>query len=203
LQKAERQLRRRFGQRWCKWIDGKPLPVGGASQDREARPGRAARGLARGYKLYAVCDASGVLDDWMVLPMNVNERWAARHLILRLAGTGYLVGDAQYDANPLFDLAARRDYQLVAPRQRVGDLGHHYQSPHRLRSIDLLSRPFGRALLHQRYDIDRFFGQMGNVGGGLAPLPNWVRTYRRVRLWVHGKIVLNLTRLALKAGEAA
>ena len=30
------------------WIDAKPLPVGGCSQDRDARPGWAAGGLARG-----------------------------------------------------------------------------------------------------------------------------------------------------------
>jgi hypothetical protein len=203
LQEAERHLRPCCGSRWCQWIDAKPLPVGGASQDRHARAGRAVRGLARGYKLYAIGRAGGAFEAWMVLPMNVNERRAARHLLRQVEGVGYLVGDAEYDSNALFDLAATRGFQLVAPRIRPGALGHHYQSPRRLRSIDLLTRPFGQALRRQRYDIDRFFGRLGNFGGGLAPLPNWVRTYRRVRLWVHGKILINLAHLALKAGTAA
>src|SRR5687767_11277158 len=34
-------------------IDGKPLPIGGCSKDRQAGYGRAARGKAKGYKLHA------------------------------------------------------------------------------------------------------------------------------------------------------
>lgn len=200
---VERRLRRGFGRRWCKWIDGKPLPVGGASQDRQARAGRAVRGLARGYKLHALCDAGGVLDAWLVLPMNASECGAARHLIRQLEGEGYVVGDREYDSSRLHDLAAAHGFQLVARRQREGGLGHRRQSPHRLRSMDLLGRPFGQALEAQRYDIDRFFAHLGNSGGGLSPLPNWVRTYPRVRLWVQAKIILNLARLTLKRRHAA
>jgi len=35
-------------------VDGKPLTVGGCSKDRDATWGRAAGGLAKGYKLHAV-----------------------------------------------------------------------------------------------------------------------------------------------------
>ena len=203
LRDVERRLRARFGRSWCKWIDAKPLPVGAASKDPHARAGYGVRGMAKGYKLYAICDARGALDAWEVLPMNIAEKRVARHLVRHAEGEAYLVGDAQYDSSPLYDAAARRGFRLVAPRQKEGGLGHHYQSPHRLRAIELLARPFGKALMHQRYDIDRFFGTLTSFGGGLAPLPNWVRTLPRVRLWVQGKIILNMIRTLIHDANAA
>jgi hypothetical protein len=203
LEEVERRLRNRFGRRWCKWIDAKPLPVGHSSHDRDAHPGRCGSGMAKGYKLYALCDAGGVLDAWAVLPMNVGEKKVARHLVRHASGEGYLVGDAQYDSSRLYDLAAAWGFRLVAPRQQQGRLGHRYQSPHRVQATALLARPFGQALMHQRYDIDRFFAHLTSFGGGLGPLPNWVRTYRRVQLWVRAKIILNMIRLVHRRGQAA
>ena len=40
-------------------IDGKPLPIGGCSKDRQAGYGRAARGMAKGYKLHALSAPTG------------------------------------------------------------------------------------------------------------------------------------------------
>ena len=40
-------------------IDGKPLPIGGCSKDRQAGYGRAAGGKAKGYKLHALIGGSG------------------------------------------------------------------------------------------------------------------------------------------------
>jgi DNA-directed RNA polymerase specialized sigma54-like protein len=51
-------------------------------------------------------------------PMNVSEKTMARHLIPTLPGAGYLVGDPEYDANPLYDLAAEAGFQLVAKKRR-------------------------------------------------------------------------------------
>jgi len=203
LREIERRLRARFGRSWCKWIDAKPLPVGGSSRDRHARVGRGNRGMAKGYKLYVICDAHGAPDAWEVLPMNVSEKRVARHLVRHAEGEAYLVGDAQYDSSPLYDAAARQGFRLVAPRQQQGGLGHHYQSPHRLDAMALLARPFGQALMHQRDDIERFFGTLTNFGGGLAPLPNWVRTLPRVRLWVQGKIIFNMVRSLVHGLDAA
>jgi hypothetical protein len=203
LEEVERRLRNRFGHGWCKWIDAKPLPVGHSSHDPDARVGRGDGGMAKGYKVYAICDAQGVLDAWAVLPMNVNEKKVAGHLLRHAPGEGYLVGDAQYDSSRLYDLAAAWGFRWVAPPGRKGKPGHRYQSPHRLSAIDLLARPFGQALMHQRYDIDRFFAHLTNFGGGLSPLPNWVRTFRRVRLWVRAKIMLNMIRLVRRCPQAA
>ena len=40
---------------------------------------------------------------------------------------------------------------------------------------------------------------MGKLGGGLSPLPNWVRTPHRVALWVQAKmLILELEKAAVK-----
>jgi hypothetical protein len=203
LAAVESRLRTGFGTGWCKWIDGLPMPVGGSTHDPEARYGRGAGVMAKGYKLHAICDARGAFDAWAVASLNVNEQVVAGDLIPRLTGEGYLVGDGEYDANRLFDLAGRQGFQLIAPHQKGTQLGHRRHSPYRLRCRELLGRPFGQALLRSRYGIDRFFGQMGNFGGGLSPLPHWVRGLHRVRLWLEGKIILNAVRLSLNQRRAA
>ena len=94
----------------------------------------------------------------------------------------------------LFDLAAVEGFQLVtkktASRSR-GGLGHRRQSPSRVRSIELLRTSFGQALYKQRSAIECRFGTLTCVGGGLGPLPAWVRRFQRVRNWVQAKIILS------------
>jgi hypothetical protein len=191
-----------------KMIDGKPLPVGGHSADPDARWGEAVRGLARGYKLYAIwAAASPVPLAWEVRPMDAAEKAVARRLIPRLAdaspGGGYLAGDGIYDSNPLHDAAAAVGHQLVARRRYPGTgLGHRRHSPGRLRSIELLEGggggggAFGAALRHARDGIERKFGNLTGFGGGLQPLPAWARRPWRVRLWVQAKILINAARIA-------
>ena len=182
-------------------LDAKPLPVGGWSKDPDARWGQAVRTKAKGYKLYALCNAQGAIVAWALHSMNVPETEVARELIAQLEGEGYLLGDSLYDSNELYDLAAARGRQLVAPRKKPGRrLGHRKHSPARLRSIELLESDsqFGRSLHAQRIRIEGMFGTLGNFGCGLAPLPNWVRRLPRVRLWVQTKIILHHTRLHLK-----
>jgi len=190
-----------------KAIDGKPLPVGGYSADRDARWGEACRGLARGYKLYAVWAAGCPVPlAWDVRPMDVPEPTVARRLVPQLGGygAGYLAGDGMYDSNPLHALAAAAGHQLVAPRRRPGaGLGHRRHTPGRLRSIQLLEGggAFGRALRHARDAVERCFGNLTGFGGGLQPLPAWVRRPWRVRLWVQAKLLVNAARITRNQRE--
>ena len=137
--------------------------------------------------------------------MNVSEPAVARRLVRRLGaggGAGYLLADSGYDSNPLHDLAASCGLQLVAPRKRPGTpLGHRRHSPHRLHAVDLLERggAFGRALLHERDRVERRLGNLCSFGGGLAPLPAWVRRHRRVRAWVQATLLVNAARIVLNA----
>jgi hypothetical protein len=179
-------------------IDGKPLPIGGCSKDRQAGYGRAAGGKAKGYKLHALVGADGDIACWRVAPMNKDERVIAERLLKGAPPevVGYAVADSNYDSNKLHQVSdLRGDLQLVTPR-RFGPgkgTGHRKQTAGRLRCIELTENPypaFAEQLLQDRGAIERQFGNLTNWGGGLSGLPSWVRTHRRVRRWVQAKLVL-------------
>jgi hypothetical protein len=175
-----------------KRIDGKPLPVSAVSKDPDAGYGRGAGAKQKGYKLHAIWSVGPMPIAWALTAMNTSEKVMARHLIPTLSGGGYLAADSQYDVNYLYDQAAESGFQLVAKKTKDrgrGGLGHRRQSPGRLRSIELLNTPFGRALLNQRNAIESRFGTLTSTGGGLGPLPAWVRRFTRVRNWVQAKII--------------
>jgi len=177
-------------------IDGKPLPVGGASGDPEARCGRGAGLLAKGYKLFAVWSGRPAPETFRVYPMNRSEDKVAVELMSELHGGGYILGDGEYDSSPLFDAAGAAGYQLLAPREHPeAGLGHHYQSPYRLRCIELMHSTFGRGVYRLRRDIERAFGGLTSFGGGLSPLPAWVRHQDRVWMWTAAKLVINAARI--------
>ena len=44
--------------------------------------------------------------------------------------------------------------------------------------------------IDQRNAIERRFGAWVSFGGGLGPLPAWVRRFSRVRNWVQAKILV-------------
>jgi hypothetical protein len=180
---------------WVKYLDGKPLPVGDCSKDPDARWGRGPGRFYKGYKLHAVWGTAAVPLAWEVRPANAGEPTTARLLVNRLGG-GYLVGDASYDSNPLAGQAGRRGHQLVAPPKKAAGAGqgHHPQSPYRLRGLALLGQPFGRALYRTRAAVERCFGHLSSFGGGLGPLPSWVRRRHRVKRWVQAKLLLNAAR---------
>lgn len=176
-------------------IDAKPLPIGGYSKDPNARWGRACGGGARGYKFFAIWGTSPLPSAWEIASMNVSEKKMAEQLLPRLQGKGFLLADAQYDSSRLYDLAFAFGYQLLAPRRKKGGLGHHYQSPHRLFAIEQLEQNKWPHFHCQRIQIERNFGHWSSFGGGLAPLPSWVRRSHRVRLWVQAKLLINALRV--------
>jgi Transposase DDE domain len=179
-----------------KIIDAKPLPVSGYSKDPDARWGFAVRGLLKGYKLFAIWGNGPLPLFWCAGPMNTSEQRMAERMIPQLSGTGYLLGDKVYDINKLYDAASAVGHQLLADRKcPQAGLGNRRHSPARLRAISLLKTKKGRCLYRQRTAIERQFGGLTNFGGGLAPLPNWVRRQSRVQLWVHAKIILNALRI--------
>lgn len=181
---------------WLSFLDGKSLPVGGCTKDRDAGYGRGAGTMAKGYKLHTVW-SNGVLPEaWEVRALNVDETLVARRLIPQLGGGGYLLADGAYDVNDLFDLAGQRGYQLVTPAPKAPP-GRRRQSPQRLRSIGLAQAPFGFGpwLYRQRIGIEEAFGNVSSFGGGLGPLPAWVRGLPRVRTWVWAKLLINAARI--------
>ena len=179
------------------FVDGKPLPIGGNGKDPDARFGRGAGCIAKGYKLHAVWSNRPVPEAWEVTPLNANEKALGRELIRQLSHGGYLLADGNYDASYLYDAAKAKGYQLVAPYRKGKNpgSGKHYQSKHRLRSIALMRSPFGKALHQARTAIERSFGNATSFGGGLGPLPAWVRGLDRVRTWVWAKLIINAVRI--------
>ncbi len=185
--------------RLLKCIDAKPLPVGGASKDPDARWGQGTRALIKGYKLFALWGLGPVPLAWEVRSADRSESTEADRLIPHLSGGGYLLADAIYDCNRLYDLAMAHEHQLIAAPKRPGKgLGHCYQSPHRLRGLELLASPFGHALYAARDNIERDFGHLTSFGGGLTGLPSWVRRLGRVGMWVEAKLIINGVRDLLK-----
>lgn len=192
--------------RWIGVVDGKPLPVGRYSCDPDADWGVGAggRGWEKGYRLVVLWRQT-LLPLAELRPMNVGESVAARKLVARLepgeqcAGT-YLLGDSQFDSNALHGLCVRRGRQLVAPpkKPQARGPGHRKHEPARLHALEMLRRPFGRALYRLRGRVEGRLGNLTSFGGGLAPLPAWVRRIERVRLWVRAKLIINAARMRLK-----
>lgn len=178
-------------------IDGKPMPIGGYSKDKQAGYGRSAGGKAKGYKLHALIGNDGSVADWRVAPMNKDERVMAQRMLRTTTIQGYLLADSNYDSNRLHEVCDQKDsLQLLTKRRRGGvgrGLGHHNHRAGRLRSIARTENPypaFAKGLLMDRAEIERRFGHLSNWGGGLNGLPAWVRTHRRVHRWVQAKLVL-------------
>jgi hypothetical protein len=188
-------------------VDGKPLELPNHSGDPDAAWGRGVSRLSLGYKLHLIRSTHPLPDAFVITPLDVCEKQMALRMIRRVAGGGagggYLLADAHYDASWLFDACRCHGHQLVCPRAQPGrGIGHHYQSPGRLRSIRMLEPPggindFGPRLYRQRQQIERHFSQLVSFGGGLSCLPPWVRRIWRVRHWVWGKLLINAARIRI------
>jgi hypothetical protein len=186
-----------------KCIDAKPLVVSPYAKDADAtwgHVGKSAKG--KGFKLFALADRHGILA-WEVGGLGTSELSVAPRLLAQLDGGGYLLGDAWYDTHELHGIAGLCNHRLIAPRKKPGTgLGRRAHHPQRRRCIDLLERAptrFGIELYQQRTRIERHFGRWSNVGGGLGPLSNWVRTLPRVRRWIHAKLIIHALRMTLQA----
>ena len=188
------------------WVmDGKPLPISGVSGDVQAVCGRAAGGMARGYKLHVIMNIHGEIAACEVTAMNVDERVVAERLLAAADIQGYIAADANYDSNPLHaDCDATGNRQLITPRRyarTARSTGHRRQTAGRQRCLVLWKQPEPRfidGLLLGRDEIERRFGNLTSCAGGLGPLPAWVRTLPRVDRWVRAKILLNAVRRQLR-----
>jgi Transposase DDE domain len=200
LKRLSQRLNGPAKQWMMKIVDGKPLELSHNSTDRDAAWGHGVSHTAKGYKLHMIHSGNHMPDDFVITPMNTSEKDMAARMIKRVGGGGYLLADANYDANWFFDHCTENNYQLLCPRARPGTaLGHHKQSDARLRSIDLLEHAarinaFGPTLYCRRTDIERKFSNLVCFGGGLTTLPPWVRRMWRVRRWVWGKLLVNAAR---------
>lgn len=184
-------------------VDGKALPIGPHSHDRQSGYGYSTSGLARGYKLHAIVSATGRLLSWRIAPMQAAESKIARRMLGELEGVAYLLGDSSYDKNHLYDAALDRDIELRAPRRCAPGtpMGHRAHSDARHRSRAMLeddTTGFGRALMRLRWAVERFFGDLCAGPCGLGHLPAWARGWRRVRNWVAAKLAIQAARRGIR-----
>lgn len=198
----ERILRPDQNENMVWMIDGKPLVISGCSKDRQAGYGRATGGKGKGYKIHVIAVSNGSVADWRLAPMNKDERVMAGRMLNNATISGYLLADGNYDSNKLHAKADKLgNLQIVCPRRGSPGkgLGNRKQTDGRPRSKEILENPFpefGEQLMLARVEIERFFGNLTNWGGGLTCLPAWARTYRRVHRWVQAKLIANAARRA-------
>ncbi len=182
-------------------MDGRGLRVHSHSTDPDATRGYASGGYGRGYKVHALARENGRFIGIRVTPMNVAEKLAARELIDQHRPFGILLGDQGYDSGPLYDYADERGIILITPLIKNAGAGHRQQSKARMFAKTLWARGV-ETLYKRRNAIERFFGQLSAFGGGLAPLPPWVRRLERVERWITAKVIIYHARLAVRENVA-
>jgi hypothetical protein len=183
------------------YMDGRALPVGCCTTDRDARSGIVGGRFAYGYKLHALVTQDGRFTHFSVESLNVSEQRVAARLIANAAPAGWLLADRGYDSGALYDAVNRHGGQLLTPLPKNAGRGHRPQSLPRLLAVALWNNGI-EPFFQKRRQVERYLGQLSAFGGGLAPLPAWVRTLPRVRRWVTAKIILYHARLAVRTAAA-
>ena len=192
------------------FFDGKPLAVGGFSRDPEAKAGYGVGRMDKGYKLHALVTADRRIAAWSVLPLNVNEMTVARVLIdqaVRVPAGAVFMADGNYDAHKLHkDIARRGGWLWVKPRG-VGchPVTRRQMGPARraLLAVWQQTPRHAQRIYNTRVHVEGTFSNLTSYGGGLGPLPPFVRRLERVRRWVGAKIVLYHIRLKQRQTQAA
>lgn len=188
-------------------IDGKPLPVSNYSRDPEARNGYGRGRMECGYKLHAWVLPDGRIPRFSVRSLNEGEAQVARTLLADLPKPTLVVGDGNYDSAKLYGTVHAAGSWLVTPLkgqsehpQRWRAMGEGRRQAIRLwrRRPDICQR-----LMQRRDNQETTFGMLSGFGGGLGPLPNWVRRLSRVTLWVKVKLLVHHARLKNRKDAAA
>ena len=179
------------------FIDGRVMRVGPYSKDREAKSGQAPGGLAKGYKLHAWGTEDGKIPLWSVMPLNVSEKTVAGELLEYGRARGIVLADGNYDAGWLYDLVDQYGGQLITPLPENVGGGHRRQSAARLQAAVFWPN-LGGYVYRQRLGVERIFAHQSAFGGGLGPLPPWVRTLPRVRRWIGTKLIIYHARMQIR-----
>jgi hypothetical protein len=171
------------------FIDGRALPVGSHSKDPDARCGRGSGGFARGYKLHVWATEDGRIPVWSVMPLNVNEKPVAHEMLRYQLADGLVLADGEYDSRALYDAVAGDGGALLTPLPKNAGRGHIPQSQSR-NEASVAWRGIAGYVYRARQGVERIFAHLSASGGGLSPLPPWVRTLPRVRRWVGAKLII-------------
>lgn len=185
------------------FIDGKALPVSESTKDPDARTGRGNGRFSRGYKLHALADSSDRIRAFCVRPMNEGEPPIAREfLVEHIPPEALVMADGNYDGRKLYTAVVEQGACLLTPQKKNRRTAAAFARtcPER-RAVMELWRDYPDAmwkLYGRRAQIERVFSALSCCGGGLGPLPAWVRRLERVTRWVTAKIALYNARVSLR-----
>ena len=200
IEHVAHRLGRTEGEVGVAYLDGKALPINRQSADPDATVGRGSRDWCKGYRLHALAAEDRKIKAFRVRPVNESETLIARELIRQAAPGTVVLADAAYDSRFLYDLAEAGGARFFAPIKRNAAITRSRTTPARRRAIHEWQRHPRRSkrLYARRTEIERIFSQCCVCGGGLNPLPGWVRRLDRVTLWVTAKIALHNARVTLQ-----
>lgn len=191
------------------FIDGKPLAVGNYTRDPDARNGWGAGRVERGYKLHALVTEGRKIASWSVEPMSSHEMNVARAIVacLPVVPCGAVVmADGNYDSHVLHKEVHRRGGWLwLKPRgmaRHAVTLRQMGAARRALLRIWEQAPDVSERINQARVHIEGTFSNLTSYGGGLGPLPAFVRRLGRVRRWVGTKIVLYHIRLQTRKAAA-
>ena len=180
------------------FIDGRAFTVGPHTKDRQATTGWARGRFDRGYRLHAWASEDARIPLWRVTPLNVSEKAVAKELLHHGTVGSLALADAGYDSSALYDAFRGHGVCLLTKMQRKNaGKGHRRQSSARLAAARAWRGVAGYVHKH-RDQVERYFGHQAVTGGGLGPLPGWVRTLERVRRWIGGKLIFYHARLIVR-----
>jgi len=185
------------------FMDGKALPVGQFSSDREAGLGYGAGRIMRGYRLHALASDDGRIREFRVTPMSRSEARVSLAMVDAIPPNIVVLADGGYDSRYLYKAIEKRGAYLLT---RLRGLG---RDPKRQISMGSARREavaawtdhaaLCRQAMARRSQIERIFATLCSCGGGLAPLPAWVRTLARVTRWVTAKLIIYHARIECRA----
>ena len=200
LQRLYLELARSITATALSYLDGKPLAVGVASKDPDARRGHVMGGYAKGYKLHAWMSEDRRIPLWSLRPLNVDERPVAEHLVAQvdqLSPRSLTLADQMYDTRTLHQMLEARGGRLLVRPKGSPDGKRHPQNLKRMGPVrrELLAVQAHHPVLLNcvyklRTNAEGILGNLCGTSGGLTGLPPWVRRIYRVRRWVGAKIIL-------------
>jgi hypothetical protein len=192
------------------FVDGKALLVSPVSRDPDARRGHVSGGIGKGYKLHAFVTEDKRITVWSMTALNVHETHVTEAMCPYLPqqlDDSLVLGDGNYDAADLHKRVEQTGARLVIPLRGMAEHPVTLRQMGSARREHLEVTAEHQALidyvLNWRTEIERVFSTLSCHGGGMGPLPSWVRRLERVRRWVGCKIALYHARLMCQKSVAA
>lgn len=208
LEAVDERLRRHSDGQSLMVLDGKALPVSESTRDPEAKTGRGNGRFSRGYKLHALGTEDGWIRAFDVRPLNEHEvPVAQRSLVEHIPSDSFVLADGNYDSDNLYRQVSQRGALLLTPLKGKPARSHQRlrrMSPARLTAMAMWNQDEQscRQAYRERARIERIFSALSSFGGGLGPLPAWVRRLERVRRWVTTKVIIYHARLLARSTAA-